>query len=141
MAHTILDKVVATVFIPKQDKKTKKWKAIHRDQHLNPSPNWRLVRDRMIEQKNDWQYAYSARTLQLAVQDLGKAWKASLIRLTLIGASQSSVPREIHGKALKPIEPKSKTGDFGLKCLEKRLIRMTGLASSFQKSRCQAKLA
>lgn len=51
MAHTILDKVVATVFIPKQDKKTKKWKAIHRDQHLNPSPNWRLVRDRMIEQK------------------------------------------------------------------------------------------
>lgn len=76
MAHTILDKVVATVFIPKQDKKTKKWKAIHRDQHLNPSPNWCLVRDRMIEQKNDWQYAYSARTLQLAVQDLGKAWES-----------------------------------------------------------------
>ena len=43
--------------------------------HLNPSPNWRLVRDLMIEQKEDWQYAYSARTLQLAVQDLGKAWQ------------------------------------------------------------------
>ena len=75
MAHTIFDKVVATTFIPKQNKKTKKWRMTHQDYHLNPSPNWRLVRDLMIEQKEDWQYAYSARTLQLAVQDLGKAWQ------------------------------------------------------------------
>lgn len=75
MARTIFDKVVATTFIPKQNKKTKKWRMTHQDYHLNPSPNWRLVRDLMIEQKEDWQYAYSARTLQLAVQDLGKAWQ------------------------------------------------------------------
>lgn len=46
-----------------------------RDFHLNPSPNWRLVRDRMVEEKADWQFSYSAHLLQLAVQDLGKAWQ------------------------------------------------------------------
>ena len=75
MAHAIFDKVVATTFIPKQNKKTKKSKMIKQDHHLNPSPNWRLVRDKLVEGKEDWQMNYSAHLLQLAVQDLGKAWK------------------------------------------------------------------
>ncbi len=58
------------------NQKTSKIKAIQNWYYtLNPSPNWRLVRDRLVEDKQDWQYAYSARILQLAVQDLGKAWK------------------------------------------------------------------
>ncbi|OXC42128.1 transposase [Lactobacillus sp. UMNPBX16] len=44
--------------------------------NLKTMPNWRLVRNMMVEQKQDWQYQYSAHLLQLAVQDLGKAWQA-----------------------------------------------------------------
>lgn len=75
MAHTIFDKVTAIEFIPKQNKKNGKWSIAQHSHHLNPAPNWRMVRDMMVEQKEDWQYSYSARILQLAVQDLGKAWK------------------------------------------------------------------
>ena len=113
MAHNIFDKVVATTFIPKQNKKTKKWHMTYQDHHLNPSPNWRLVRDLMVEQKEEWQYAYSARTLQLAVQDLGKAWQTSSIKHSQIGASLSFVLRRILVKALKLIEPKLKMDCFG----------------------------
>lgn len=42
---------------------------------INPSPNWRLVRDRMVAEKEDWEYSFSSRILQLAVEDLGKDWK------------------------------------------------------------------
>lgn len=38
-------------------------------------PNERKVRDELVANKTDWQYAQSARTLQLAVHDLGQAWK------------------------------------------------------------------
>ena len=41
---------------------------------INPSPNWRNVRDQMVADKMQWQLKYSARILQLAVQDLGKAF-------------------------------------------------------------------
>lgn len=41
----------------------------------NSSPNWRLVRDLLNAEKADWQYNYSSRILNLAVQDLGCAWK------------------------------------------------------------------
>lgn len=42
---------------------------------LNPKPNWRLVRNQLVREKADWQYYYSSRILQLAVQDLGNAWQ------------------------------------------------------------------
>lgn len=86
-AHKIYDRVYLTTFTPKtveatvKDKKTnkakkiKQVKAIKKNFHVNPSPNWRLVRDRLVEDKEDWQFAYSSRILQLAVHDLGKAWK------------------------------------------------------------------
>lgn len=74
-AHQIYDKILSTTFTPKFSPKTKKWRIIAKDVHLNPSPNWRLVRDLLVEQKEDWQFAYSSRILQLAVQDLGKAWQ------------------------------------------------------------------
>lgn len=41
---------------------------------INPSPNWRNVREQMVADKMQWQLKYSARILQLAVQDLGKAF-------------------------------------------------------------------
>ena len=38
-------------------------------------PNERNVRDELVADKADWQYQLSAICLQLAVSDLGKAWK------------------------------------------------------------------
>ena len=38
-------------------------------------PNERRVRNELVADKADWQYQLSARCLQLAVSDLGKAWK------------------------------------------------------------------
>ena len=38
-------------------------------------PNERKVRDELVWNKADWQYEQSARVLQLAVNDLSKAWK------------------------------------------------------------------
>ena len=43
------------------------------DQKQQPSE--RKVRNEMVTNKADWQYQLSARCLQLAVSDLGKAWK------------------------------------------------------------------
>lgn len=40
-----------------------------------PVPNWRSIRNKLVAEKEDWQFSYSAHLLQLAVQDLGKAWK------------------------------------------------------------------
>lgn len=38
-------------------------------------PNERKVRNELVYNKADWQFQYSARCLQLAISDLGKAWK------------------------------------------------------------------
>jgi putative transposase len=43
------------------------------DKHYRP--NERKVRNELVNNKQDWQYALSARVLQLAVNDLAKAWK------------------------------------------------------------------
>ncbi|WGN89309.1 RNA-guided endonuclease InsQ/TnpB family protein [Ligilactobacillus faecis] len=43
------------------------------DKKLKPSE--RKVRDELVANKEDWQYLLSARCLQLAISDLGKAWK------------------------------------------------------------------
>ena len=39
-----------------------------------PSPSERRVRNMLVADKKDWQYTQSARILQLAISDLGKAW-------------------------------------------------------------------
>ncbi|MFC6201082.1 RNA-guided endonuclease InsQ/TnpB family protein [Lactiplantibacillus nangangensis] len=41
----------------------------------NPRPNTYSIRNELVANKADWQYTLSARTLQLAVADLGKAWQ------------------------------------------------------------------
>lgn len=41
---------------------------------LFPSPNERVVRDELVAQKADWQFGFSARTLQLTIKDLAIAW-------------------------------------------------------------------
>ena len=43
------------------------------DKKLSPSD--RKIRDELVADKQDWQYKLSARTLQLAIADLGNAWK------------------------------------------------------------------
>ena len=43
------------------------------DKKLKPSE--RKVRDELVANKADWQYQLSSRCLQLAISDLGKAWK------------------------------------------------------------------
>lgn len=43
---------------------------------INPSPSWRKVRDIMVNDKSYYDLYYSSRILQLAVQDLGKAFEA-----------------------------------------------------------------
>ena len=40
------------------------------------SPSERKVRDELVANKEDWQYQLSARCLQLAISDLGKAWSS-----------------------------------------------------------------
>ena len=39
-----------------------------------PSPSERVVRDLMVNDKEDWQYKLSSKVLQLAVRDLAQAW-------------------------------------------------------------------
>jgi len=41
----------------------------------SPHPSAYSVRNELVANKADWQYELSARTLQLAVADLGKAWQ------------------------------------------------------------------
>ena len=48
------------------------------DKKLKPSE--RKVRDELVTNKEDWQYQLSARCLQLAISDLGKAWSNFLNR-------------------------------------------------------------
>ena len=38
-------------------------------------PNERKVRNELVHNKQDWQFSLSARCLQLAISDLGKAWQ------------------------------------------------------------------
>lgn len=48
---------------------------LHTIEPSNPSPSAYAVRNELVANKQDWQYQRSARTLQLAVTDLGKAWQ------------------------------------------------------------------
>lgn len=41
---------------------------------LFPAPSERKVRDELVAQKADWQFALSSRVLQLAIKDLAVAW-------------------------------------------------------------------
>ena len=43
------------------------------DRKLRPSAH--KVRNELVAKKDDWQYQLSARCLQLAISDLGKAWQ------------------------------------------------------------------
>jgi transposase, IS605 orfB family len=42
--------------------------------NLFPSPSERVVRDLMVNDKEDWQHKLSSKVLQLAVKDLAQAW-------------------------------------------------------------------
>ena len=45
------------------------------DKKNNPSPSEHKVRNYLVANKQDWQYALSARVLQQGISDLGNAWK------------------------------------------------------------------
>ena len=48
---------------------------LHTIDEASPKPNMYAVRNELVANKADWQYMLSARTLQLAIADLGKAWQ------------------------------------------------------------------
>ena len=48
------------------------------DKDSNPIPNERRVRDELVNNKADWQFALSTKCLQLAVKALANTWKNSL---------------------------------------------------------------
>nr|WP_245328740.1 transposase [Lactobacillus colini] len=74
-AHSLLDKILYTEFIPKKDKHGKiKVKQI--DHHLNPSPNWRSIRNEIVAEKNNSDYLFPAHLIGLTMQDLGQSYKA-----------------------------------------------------------------
>lgn len=74
------------------------------DKTLKPSE--RKVRDELVANKEDWQYQLSARCLQLAIDDLGKAWKNFFDKAMPDWANLNSNPRKHHGKDLRLIEPR-----------------------------------
>ena len=57
---------------PDSEKLTEEQKVLLK---AKPSPSERRVRNMLVVDKKDWQYTQSARILQLAISDLGKAWK------------------------------------------------------------------
>lgn len=70
-------------------------------------PNERKVRNSMVANKADWQFQFSARCLQLAISDLGKAWKNFFNQAQSDwGGSQNLSLKRLPDKDLKPIEPK-----------------------------------
>jgi len=48
---------------------------LHTIEPTNSKPSTYIVRNELVANKADWQYGLSARTLQLAIADLGKAWQ------------------------------------------------------------------
>ncbi|WP_334332169.1 MULTISPECIES: RNA-guided endonuclease InsQ/TnpB family protein [unclassified Companilactobacillus] len=50
--------------------------ALHTIDSTNPNPTAYSVRNELVANKADWQYQLSARTLQLAISDLGIAWQS-----------------------------------------------------------------
>ena len=68
-------------------------------------PNERKVRDELVANKADWQYQLSARCLQLAISDLGKAWQNFLTRPNRIGASRTSSRKNHPTRASRPTGP------------------------------------
>ena len=61
-------------------------------------PNARKVRDELVANKADWQYQLSARCLQLAISDLGKAWQNFFDQAQPLTLS----PRSHPARALRP---------------------------------------
>ena len=50
-----------------------------------PSPSYYSVRNELVSQKEDWQYAYSSRVLQHAVNDVANAWNLFFRNQATIG--------------------------------------------------------
>ena len=48
----------------------------HKLLRLFPSPSERVVRNKLVANKEDWQYLLSSRVLQWAIKDLATAWSA-----------------------------------------------------------------
>ena len=46
----------------------------HKLLRLFPSPSERVVRNKLVANKEDWQYLLSSRVLQLAIKDLAQSW-------------------------------------------------------------------
>ena len=62
-------------------------------------PSERKVRNELVANKADWQYQLSARCLQLAISDLGKAWKNFFDKAQPDWVSRILNQRRLLGKA------------------------------------------
>lgn len=76
------------------------------DKINNPSPSERRVRDELVNNKADWQFALSARCLQLAVKDLANTWKNFFDKAQPYWGCHILNLRKHHDKVLRLIELK-----------------------------------
>lgn len=60
-----------------------------------PSPSHYSVRNELVLQKEDWQYAFSSRVLQLAIKDVAAAWNRFFNNQNTIGRPTFKAHKEI----------------------------------------------
>lgn len=87
------------------------WNDMYDEAHIMDNkalmPTKYKVRNELVRNKADWQYSYSSRCLQLAIDDLGRAWKIFLTKLNPTGVSLNSNLKKHHVRVLRQIVQKS----------------------------------
>lgn len=78
-----------------------------------PSPSHRVIRNKLVANKEDWQYLLSSRVLQWAIKDLANAWSAFF---------DSKKPKKKKRKAGKPSFRSKKNPKQGFKTERARII-------------------
>ena len=78
-----------------------------------PSPSHRVIRNKLVANKEDWQYLLSSRVLQWAIKDLANAWSAFF---------DSKKPKKKKRKVGKPSFRSKKNPKQGFKTERARII-------------------
>ena len=79
---------------------------------LFPSPSHRVIRNKLVANKEDWQYTLSSRVLQWAIRDLANGWSAFF---------DSKKPKKIKRKVGKPSFRTKKNPKQGFKTERARI--------------------
>ena len=91
-------------------------------------PNERKVRDELVANKADWQYQLSARCLQLAISDLGKAWQNFFDRAQPDWGKPHFKSKKPPARALRPTGPSWSMVAYG--STNRSVLRRRGLISN-----------